>query len=449
MAGVCAGPLVYQKRVTVSQPQPTPRLQLSAPGQRTMPLYDHSLQDRRHWHTIVFCVLGFWMLWGALIQVLRWQGQDLSWWLAIHSITIGVIATAIMVYSTHFAQALTRSAHTGYRGVASRVLLINIGFVMLVLAQTGNTFGMWSYLGAGLIATAFLWQLILLVHLLRVSLSGRFAVTVLSYIFAAICLLVAIAAALLAVSYPERYTAWISIHARWMLWGFVLSTIVGTVVTLLPTIAGVQISQTAVSRVQRRLVLQGLGLLCYGLGQLAQLVSAASVGLLLIALALGSVLAPVVREVHSPQLRGATALMASALGWIVVCLLADATYHVAGWNPRASLLQYLPVLLGAGVVPLILAVLSFLLPTLRGGGPDQVLRARRLAQQGWTYRVALTAIGGLGCLVRTNMPAQWTTWWPVVSYLPLLLAAIWGLVALVRSVLARGRGLAARSNLVA
>lgn len=46
-------------------------------------------------------------------------------------------------------------------------------------------------------------------------------------------------------------------------------------------------------------------------------------------------------------------------------------------------------LLGAGLVQLILAVLSHLVPTLRGGGPDVVTRARARAQAGAPVRVAL------------------------------------------------------------
>lgn len=408
-------------------------MQIQPPRNPGLPLQDKSLQHRSQWHTMVFIVLAFWLLWSLCIHVLRLAGLPISWWLSLHCITIGVIATAILAYTTHFTQALTRSPQNSYRMVSIRVALLNIGLVILIISDTGNSFAWGSYVGSVLIMTVFLWHLYTMTQLLRHSMAGKFAVTVLYYLAAAALLLLAISAIFVAVHSVNAYTTWVAIHSRFMMWGFVLCTITGTLVTLLPTVTSTTISPLAVARITRALLVHLVGLLLYALALIAGQVIVAGFGLALVALATCLVLYPVLNAAGVLQTRAAGAMMVVAVAWIVLSLLIDAAGQARLIDPRALVLLLVPVVLGAGIVQLILAVLSFLLPVLRGGGPQVIPLARAQAQRFWQLRIALSSLGACAGLVRWVVPTAWASWWPVAIYAPIAIATVIGLATLLLS----------------
>lgn len=106
-----------------------------------MHIADVSLAARGRWHTIAASVIGFWVVVGVAINVAGNLGANVVWWELIHPFTIGAMTTAIIVYSTHFTEALTRMQARGYKSVAWRVALIQVGLVLLLVDRAGYDWG--------------------------------------------------------------------------------------------------------------------------------------------------------------------------------------------------------------------------------------------------------------------------------------------------------------------
>lgn len=85
-----------------------------------MHINDISLAARSRWHIVTAALIGAWVLIGIGINVAGHLGAPVVWWDLIHPLTIGALTTAIVVFSTHFTEALTRTANNGYRGVGAR-----------------------------------------------------------------------------------------------------------------------------------------------------------------------------------------------------------------------------------------------------------------------------------------------------------------------------------------
>lgn len=106
-----------------------------------MRVHDISLAARGRWHTLSAAIIAGWMLAGLGVLIAASFGAPVVWWDIIHPFTIGALTTAILVFSTHFTEALTRTAGGDYRGVGSRVGLVQIGLILLLIDRAGYDWG--------------------------------------------------------------------------------------------------------------------------------------------------------------------------------------------------------------------------------------------------------------------------------------------------------------------
>ncbi len=225
-----------------------------------MHIADVSLAARGRWHTIAASVIGFWVLVGVAINVAGNLGANVVWWDLIHPFTIGAMTTAIIVYSTHFTEALTRMQARGYKSVAWRVALIQVGLVLLLVDRAGYDWGPLSDAASLLIIVTFFWHAWDIYRALKGSLAGSFAVTVPFYIAAAVFLMASVVMVIFAANGVGNYSLLVAAHSRGMVWGFAWLTILGTVVTLLPTLSGTKIAPAARARCSRALIVHCVGL---------------------------------------------------------------------------------------------------------------------------------------------------------------------------------------------
>lgn len=151
----------------------------------TLAVSDVSLRARGRWHTTAGAVIAFWLVVGIAATLGYHLGLGVTWWDVIHPFTIGALTTAILVYSTHFAEALTRTATVGYRGVGLRVAIVNLAMLGLLIDRAGYDWGPLADASATAVITALIWQIAVVVKRLRGSLAGQFAVTVPFYLAAA------------------------------------------------------------------------------------------------------------------------------------------------------------------------------------------------------------------------------------------------------------------------
>lgn len=369
---------------------------------------DISLRDRGRWHLLASAVIGVWILIGLGLVVAASLGAPVVWWDLIHPFTIGALTTAIVVYSTHFTEALTRTAASAYRWVGARVGLIQLGLVLLLIDRAGYDWSMTSDIAAACILVALVWHIVALSRRLRGSLSGSFAVTVPFYLAATAFMVIAVILAVLAgngvadsgladsgAAGGGGYSRLIAAHSRAAVWGFAWLTVLGTVVTLLPTLSGTPISPAARARCTRALIIHCAGLAVALAGYIIGWGLLAGLAQLLTVAAAVLLLQPIIATVlgHGPTMTTATVSVIAGLLWLIALCSGDAISTLAGAYSRAITLILAPAFIGAGLIQLVTGVLHHLLPTLLGGGPPRVLLGRRLAGIGGYARLVLINLG--------------------------------------------------------
>lgn len=353
---------------------------------------------RERWHLGVTIVIGLWLLVAGGLLLAAWRGMHVMWWDIIHSLTLGVVSTAILAYSTHFTEALTRTAPGRYRWLAARIGVVQLSLLALLSARVGEQWGPIADTAAAATIAAFAVHAWALARRMRgglsSSLANSLAPTVHYYLGACVFLVGGVGLAAAAGRGLGEYDQLIAAHSRAMVWGFGWTSIVGTSVTLLPTLAGTSISAAARSLMPRALVLHMVGLLVAVVGFAADVPLAEGGGLFTVACASLRVLMCVVSGARAgTNNAGALASACAGLGWLSLVLLADAASVCVGVLPRHITFRLAAPLLGAGVIQLILAVLAHLVPTLRGGGPTSIKNARARAQTGARIRLVLINLG--------------------------------------------------------
>lgn len=355
-----------------------------------MRIHDISLAARGRWHILTAALIAGWILVGLGLLIASSLGAPVVWWDIIHPFTIGALTTAILVFSTHFTEALTRTAGGDYRGVGSRVGLVQLGLMLLLIDRAGYDWGPLADVASTLIIASLTWHLWFVVRRLRGSLSGSFAVTVPFYIAASGFMIVSVVLVILSGNGVGEYSLLIGAHSRGMVWGFAWLTVIGTVVTLLPTLSATAISPTARARCTRALIVHCVGLGCAMALYAVGLTRAAGVAQLLVVLAALLIIQPVLATVmgHSPRLTTATVAVIAGLLWMLALCAGDAISAAVGAYPRAITLVVLPAFLGAGLLQLVTGVLHHLLPILTGARPNTADRT------GYA-RLLLINLGGL------------------------------------------------------
>ena len=355
-----------------------------------MRIHDVSLAARGRWHTLSAAIIGLWIFIGLGVLIAASLGAPVVWWDIIHPFTIGALTTAIIVFSTHFTEALTRTAGGDYRGVGSRVGLVQLGLILLLIDRAGYDWGPLADAASILIIAALTWHLWFVARRLRGSLSGSFAVTVPFYIAASVFMIVSVVLVILSGNRVGEYSLLIGAHSRGMVWGFAWLTVIGTVVTLLPTLSATAISSTARARCTRALIVHCVGLGCAMALYAVGLTRAAGVAQLLVVLAALLIIQPVLATVmgRSPRLTTATVAVIAGLLWMLALCAGDAISAAVGAYPRTITLVVLPAFLGAGLLQLVTGVLHHLLPILTGARPNT-------AERTGYARLLLINVGGL------------------------------------------------------
>jgi nitrite reductase (NO-forming) len=288
--------------------------------------------------------------------------------------------------------------------------------------------------GAAAAAAAVTWHGVQLWRRLRSALPGRFRVTIRYYLCAAACMPVgATFGVLLARQPPDPWHSRLLVaHSLAMALGWLGLTVLGTLVTLWPTLLRAKIDDRAES-----LARQALPLLIVSLGtavtaslmDVRPLISAAllayAVGLLWWGRAL---LAPARRS--APR-RFAPVSAAAALAWLVGTVVGVAVLVLVapGWAAVGEQYDRVAAALAAGfALQLMLAALSHLVPGVLGGGPSAVRAGLACFERGAPWRVvALNAGVGLWLLplpAATRVVAAVSTGLATAAFLPLVVLSV-------------------------
>nr|ADD51574.1 copper-containing nitrite reductase [Intrasporangium sp. 4LS1] len=335
-----------------------------------------------------------------------------SRWLMVHLVVLGAVTHAAMVWSVHFTEALLKT-RAGFEERRLQTIRLSVfqGGVLFVIVGVPTRVTVLTMIGATLISAAVLWHAVMLVRRLRAALPGRFRITVRYYVAAALFLPVgATFGVLLAGGHDHAAAAADNTHAHLLvahtmvnLLGWIGLTILGTLVTLWPTMLRTRMADTAEAASQRALPVLVAGI---ALVVTSPFIDQPVVGAIGIGLYLAGTLwvyRPILTAARRrPPYAFPTLSVGAGLLWLPVGLLLMA-WSLGGrgsWEAIADNYGALTTIFVVGfALQVLLGALSYLLPVVVGGGPS-VVRAGMVELERWgTARVTVANLGLAICLL--------------------------------------------------
>jgi len=363
------------------------------------------LRDRTTWHLSANAPVAAWLT--ALFGVaLLHRYVPESPWLLVHLLLLGAVTNAIFVWSAHFADALTRRRATAgsRRWQAGRLATLNVG-VVTVVAGMVSAHWVLTLIGSVVVGVVAAGHGIVLALQARSALPSRFGATVRYYICASVAL--PIGAGLGATLARDAADPWhgrlVVAHITVNLLGWVGLTVMGTLVTLWPTMLRTRIAASA-----ERVARQALPIL---VGSVVVTVAGALAGLQMLA-AVGTAgylagvlwavrpLAQVTRN-KAPSAYATWSVMAGVL-WLVGSLLGLVIVLATSstWALVTGRLGLLVTPLAAGfAAQVLLGALSFLVPVVLGGGPSILRGTQSRLERGNALRALIINLGLVLCVL--------------------------------------------------
>ncbi len=355
------------------------------------------------------------VLWLTAVVVVSLVHRDLPAprWLLLHLFLLGAVTHSILVWSQHFTDALLHSAPTGtaYRARSVRLFLCNSGAVLVVVAVPTDRWVL-AAAGASAVALAVGWHAVSLVVQLRRGLGSRFAVTVRYYVASAALLpFGALFGVLMARGLSEQWHVRIMVaHVMVNVLGWMGLTVLGTVVTLWPTMLRTRIAEGAEQTALRALPVLLGGLLVGVAGCLLDVRPLAGGGLLGYVVGLVLLARPFVSVARTkPPLHFATWSVAAGVAWLagLVTVLGVGLLVAPSWMDAHELSESLTPGLAAGFgAQVLLGAMAYLVPVVVGGGPTGVRAANVEMDRGGALRVAVTNGGVLVFLLPAPSPVR-------------------------------------------
>lgn len=356
-------------------------------------------------------------------------------WLVIHLLLLGAATNAILVWSRHFADALLHTApRPGDRREQSRrLLLLNAGALAVVVGVPARWWEL-TLAGATAVAVAVLWHAAGLVRQLRHALPSRFAAMVRYYVAAASFLPVgATLGTLLAMGLPDELEPrFVIAHAIVNILGWMALSVLGTLVTLWPTMLRTRIADGAERSARRALPILALAVAVAATGSLAGSRLVAAFGLTGYLAGVAVLARSFVTSARSKRPTSYSALSALAsFVWLVgsVAYLAVGIATAPSWAVADERFDAVVPFLAAGFgAQILLGALSYLVPVALGGGPCAVRAADAVLDTLGAPRVAIVNAGLLALLLPVyGLPRRVIVALVLVAFaafLPLLFAAM-------------------------
>lgn len=321
-------------------------------------------------------------------------------WLLIHLLLLGAVSHSILVWSRHFADTLlhmTTSA-AGQRSESVRLGLLNGGTVAVVVGVLGGGWPV-TVIGAAGVATAVGWHGASLLVRLRSALPARFAMTVRYYVAAAGLLPVgALIGTLLARSAGDGdHERLLIAHVTLNVLGWIGLTVLGTLLTLWPTMLRTRIAPFAERAASRALPVLLSGLAVTVAATLLGVLPGAAVGLALYLVGLGVLSVPFVKVARAkpPSVFASWSVLAG-IAWFagLLVVLTVGLAGASGWaEAHDRLLAITPAFAAGFAAQVLLGALSYLIPVTLRGGPIAVRAANRAIDRGAALRLTLVNAG--------------------------------------------------------
>ncbi|MGP5607594.1 multicopper oxidase domain-containing protein [Arthrobacter rhombi] len=402
----------------------------SPPGSRPTPGPDPARFSRAQWHLRANAPMLFWLI-ALAVVVAAHRFLPVATWLMVHLLLLGAIGNAIMVWSSHFAQALLRGPDHGRVYLTWRLVGLNAGVIATVVGMVTNLWVL-VLIGSILVGAAFALHGISFAVRASKALPSRFGATVNYYIAASWLLPVGAAlGALLAAGYGGEIRQRLLVaHAVINVLGFVGLTVLGTLATLLPTMLRTRVAEGAESAVRHGwLPLLG-GVAVAGAGSGLGWMWLVAAGLVIYIGGIIHSALPVIRAIlGKPPTDFAPLSAGASLLWLTgsVAVLAVMAGRGPSWETLYEQVQSVVPALAAGFASqVLLGALSYLLPVVLGGGPAVFKVRAAVFNSAAGARLVLLNLG-LGVAL---LPVP--SWVKVTTSTLVLVALVWFLILVLK-----------------
>src|SRR5665811_381106 len=175
----------------------------------------------------------------ALVAAPLMPATNLGWWLPLHLALLGTITQVIVGGQLMFSATLGLSRGPSRRVTLTQLALLNLGAILVIGGRLWDSRTALA-LGAATVTIAIVWVLSLVDRLWRHSVNRRFTITGTFYRLAGVSIIfgatIGGALGIGAFSNASSYVNHRSVHMALNVLGWAGLTVVGTAITLLPTI---------------------------------------------------------------------------------------------------------------------------------------------------------------------------------------------------------------------
>ena len=357
---------------------------------------------RAAWHTRVQGLVFGWFAAAAVVAATRFD--DWAWFL-VHFLMLGAVSNALFIWSWHFTGAILRVPDQADRSAEiQRLALLNLGIAGTVIAVRVEAPAM-IVASVGFILAAVVLHARAMKRAARRALASPYAFTVDAYIAACALLVPGLLlgawmemldedSALL----PKLMLAHVSLN----LLGWVGLPILGTIVTLWPTMLRTRIAPNAALLGRRSLPFLIAGVLITAIGFGIGASSVAAAGALVYLVGYVRTMKPIatVTRAKAPAAFSTWTTLAG-LCWLFLAVLGlgvSAAAHTV--EPVADALSSLAFVGVVGVVQVLIGCMSYLVPAMAAGGPAIVRLRNDIADSAMVVRFALINAGAaIACAV--------------------------------------------------
>ena len=352
---------------------------------------------RAAWHTRVSSVVYAWFASALIVALFRDRIADAAW-LSTHLLLLGAVTNAIFIWSWHFTAAILRVPTTPDRAEEIlRLAVLNAGVGGIIIGGLAES-PFIVVIAALFVASAVVMLSRAVLAALRRALPSPYAFTAESYVVATALLLCGITLGAVMEAVPmsdELHGRLMLAHVACNLLGWVGITILGTIVTLWPTMLRTRIAPNAARLARRVLPVLAGSTVIAALALAFRVADVAALALLTYAGAFLVTGVPIVTVMRAKRpTTFATQSALAGLLWLAgtVVLVAVALLRW-GIDSVATHGAGLIVAGATGVLQVLIGCMAYLLPAMAGGGPAVVRLRNDRADRGALARLTLANVG--------------------------------------------------------
>jgi nitrite reductase (NO-forming) len=322
-------------------------------------------------------------------------------WLTVHLLLLGAVTNAIITWSDHFVSALLWTRSHNHNRQMSIILLLNVSIVGVLVSVSTHTDWLVVFFASLMVGTIIYFLQGISIAIKR-SLNKRFIGVLRYYQFAALFIVVGTVLGVIdSFKFHEDLMqprlALAHLHAN--LLGWVGITVIGTLVTLWPTVLRTPMHPRAIRSavIGLRFILVGTSISIFAAIQDWQILFGLSLACYLIGASITLTPAVLTMRNKKPDRPGSWMLLTGAIG-LGILLLSDIALQFRYASPEkilSAIEGHILLLFTLFLFPTLLGALTYLLPVVLGRGPALNRELETILSRGWKWRLLVLPLASL------------------------------------------------------